>query len=158
MRIKTAMSFVRSCAKPSLTLLILLTLVVGKVVAQGDVTNQFQVLVKVAFMGKMVTNELACISTNVTIALDLRQYAGNVLTNHDESGTNTLATLEYFIAGWSITNEPAVSSNLITTMKQTLEYGISARAQLDTYQANTNNPPSLRQAAGRFLNALRGGN
>jgi len=126
--------------------------------AQSDVTNEVQVLCKIAFMGKSVSNELVNISTNTNISLDLRQYAANVLTNHDTAGTNTYETLEAFLTGWSITNEPTISSNLITTMKQTLEYGISGKAQLNTYIANTNISVHLRQIAEKMLYNLGGGN
>lgn len=126
--------------------------------AQSDVTNEVQVLSKIAFMGKSVSNELVNISTNGNIALDLRQYAANVLTNHDIAGTNSYAVLEAFITGWTITNEPAMSSNLISTMKQTLEYGISGKVQLDAYAANTNIPPHLRQIAEKMIHNLGGGN
>jgi predicted aminopeptidase len=119
--------------------------------AQGDVTNQLQVLSKMAFMGKSVSNELVNISTNQSIAADLRQYAATVLANHDTAGTNSYADLESFMANWSITSEPTVSSNLISLMKQTLEYGISGRSQLETYAANTNIPPDLRQVAERMI-------
>lgn len=125
---------------------------------QTDVTNEVQVLSKVGFMGKTVSNELVNISTNENVASDLRQYAADVLANHDTAGTNAYDTLEAFIAGWSITNEPAISSNLITTMKQTLEYGISGRVQLEAYAANTNIPPHLRQIAEKMLHNLGGGN
>ena len=125
---------------------------------QSDITNEVQVLSKIAYMGKAVSNELVNISTNDNIAADLRQYAGEVLANHDTAGTNTYETLESFITGWSITNEPPVSSNLITTMKQTLEYGISGKVQLEDYAANTNIPPYLRQIAEKILHNLGGGN
>lgn len=126
--------------------------------AQSDITNEVQVLTKVAYMGKAVSNELVNISTNENIAIDLRQYAGNVLTNHNTAGTNAYNTLESFITGWSITNEPPVSSNLITTMKQTLEYGISGKVQLEVYAANTNMPTHLRQIAKKMLHNLGSGN
>lgn len=126
--------------------------------AQSDITNEVQVLSKMAYMGKAVSNELVNISTNENIAADLRQYAGDVLSNHDTAGTNTYYTLESFITGWSITNEPPVSSNLITTMKQTLEYGISGKVQLEAYASNTNLPPHLRQIAEKMLQNLGGGN
>jgi hypothetical protein len=126
--------------------------------AQGDITNEVQVLSKVAYMGKAVSNELVNLSTNENIAADLHQYAGNVLANHDTAGTNTYDTLESFITGWSITNEPPVTSNLITIMKQTLEYGISGKVQLEAYAANTNLPTHLRQIADKMLHSLGGGN
>jgi hypothetical protein len=109
-------------------------------------------------MGKSVSNELVNISTNENIALDLRQYAANVLTNHDTAGTNSYETLNAFITGWSITNEPTISSNLIATMQQTLEYGISGKVQLDAYAADTNIPVYLRQIADKMLHNLGGGN
>mgnify|MGYP001481687229 CR=1 FL=1 len=126
--------------------------------AQSDITNEVQVLSKMAYMGKAVSNELVNISTNENIAADLREYAGDVLSNHDTAGTNAYDTLESFITGWSITNEPPVSSNLITTMKQTLEYGISGKVQLEAYASNTNMPPYLRQIAEKMLQNLGGGN
>lgn len=138
--------------------LVLMGVALCDVSAQGDITNEVQVLSKVAYMGKAVSNELVNISTNGNIAADLRQYAGNVLTNHDTAGTNAYTTLESFITGWSITNEPPVSSNLITTMKQTLEYGISGKVQLEAYAANTNMPTHLRQIADKMLHNLGGGN
>lgn len=98
------------------------------------------------------------ISTNENVASDLRQYAASVLANHDTAGTNAYDTLESFITGWSITNEPPVSTNLITTMKQTLEYGISGKAQLAAFTANTNMPVHLRQIADKMLHNLGGGN
>lgn len=138
--------------------LVLMGVALCDVSAQGDITNEVQVLSKVAYMGKAVSNELVIISTNGNIAADLRQYAGNVLTNHDDAGTNAYATLESFITGWSITNEPPVSSNLIATMKQTLEYGISGKVQLEAFAANTNLPTHLRQIADKMLHNLGGGN
>lgn len=138
--------------------LVLMGVALCDVSAQGDITNEVQVLSKVAYMGKAVSNELVIISTNGNIAADLRQYAGNVLTNHDAAGTNAYATLESFITGWSITNEPPVSSNLIATMKQTLEYGISGKVQLEAFAANTNLPTHLRQIADKMLHNLGGGN
>lgn len=156
MSIQINMPAARSFVKYSLVLVIFLIVAVDKAAAQNNVTNQFQVLAKVAFMGKLVASELTRISTNEAVVLDLRKYAASVLTNHDVSGTNAYETLESFIGKWSITNEPAVSSNLITTMKQTLEYGVSARVQFEAYQANTNNPISLRKCAERFLHSLRG--
>ncbi|MBU0714222.1 MAG: hypothetical protein KJ964_02555 [Verrucomicrobia bacterium] len=126
--------------------------------AQSDVTNEVQVLCKIAFMGKSVSNELVKISTNENIALDLRQYAANVVTNHNMAGTNSYGTLEAFITGWSITNEPTITSNLIATMKQTLEYGISGKVQLNAYVANTNISAQLRQIAEKMLANLWGEN
>lgn len=138
--------------------LVLMGAALRDVSAQSDITNEVQVLSKVAYMGKAVSNELVNISTNENIATDLRQYAGNVLANHDTAGTNAYDTLESFITGWSITNEPPVSSNLLTTMKQTLEYGISGKVQLEAYAANTNLPTHLRQIADKMLHSLGGGN
>lgn len=126
----------------------------GDVLAQSDVTNQAQVLWRIAFMGKAVSNELVNISTNQSHAADLRQYATSVLTNHDTAGTNSYAELESFIANWSITSEPTVSSNLISIMKQALEYGVSGFVQLEAYAANTNIPPDLRQVAERMIEKL----
>jgi len=143
---------------PVLAGLVLLHLALSDASGQTDITNEVQVLSKVAFMGKAVSNELVNISTNENVSSDLRQYAANVLANHDTAGTNAYDTLESFITGWSITNEPPVSSNLITTMKQTLEYGISGKAQLGTYAANTNIPTHLRQIAEKMLHNLGGGN
>jgi hypothetical protein len=138
--------------------LVLMGVALCDVSAQSDITNEVQFLSKVAYMGKAVSNELVNISTNENIAADLRQYAGNVLANHDTAGTNAYDTLESFITGWSITNEPPVSSNLITTMKQTLEYGISGTVQLEAFAANTNMPTHLRQIADKMLRNLGGGN
>ncbi len=126
--------------------------------AQSDATNALQILSKIAFMGKSVSNELVNISTNENVTIDLRQYAGNVLTSHDTAGTNSYETLETFITGWSITNEPTVTSNLISIMKQTLEYGVSGMTQLEVYAANTNIPSHLRQIAEKMIRNLGGGN
>lgn len=124
---------------------------------QSDITNQVRTVIKVAFMGRAVSNELVNISTNESVAADLRQYAANALTNYNAAGTNAYETLESFITGWTITNEPAISSNLITTMSQILEYGASAKAQLSAFVASTNTPAHLQQTAAKMLQNLDGG-
>ena len=91
----------------------LLTLVIVTFNAHGqdDVINTLQILTKSAYMAKAVSNEFVGISGNTNVTVDLRLFAANILANHDASGANSFQTVNAFITGWTMTNEPVISSN-----------------------------------------------
>jgi len=126
------------------------------VLSQGEenITNAVQMVMKVAFMGKAVSNELVRISQDQGLSSDIRQLASDALLNHDSSGTNTYEEIVSFVTSWTMTNEPAMTSNTITVMKASLELGVSAFGQLQAYASDTNTPLYLRDIAGRMVTNL----
>ncbi len=121
---------------------------------EENITNAVHMVMKVAFMGKAVSNELVRISQDDGISGDIRQLAADTLQNHDSSGTNTYEEIESFVTNWTMTNSPAMTSNTIAVMKESLELGISALGQLGCYASDTNTPPYLRNIAGRMVTNL----
>ena len=121
---------------------------------QENITNTVHVLMKSAFMGHAVSNELVRISQDAGVPLDIRQLATGVLQNHDASGTNTFEQIDGFIGDWTMTNEPSMTSNTIAVMEESLELGISALVQLQTYASDTNTPAHLRAVAGQMVTNL----
>lgn len=117
----------------------------------GDVTNAVHTVIKVAFMGKAVSNELVRISQDGTIGADIRQLAANVLENHDHSGTNSYDEIAAFVTNWTMTAEPPMTTNTISVMRKSLELGVSAFNQLQGYVSDTNTPPYLREVAGQMV-------
>lgn len=122
--------------------------------AEENITNSVHMVMKVAFMGKAVSNELVRISQDEGLSSDIRQLASDALQNHDRSGTNSYDEIESFVTNWTMTNEPAMTSNTISVMKGSLELGISALGQLEDYASDTNTPPYLRDVAGRMATKL----
>jgi hypothetical protein len=114
----------------------------------------FQTLSKVALMGQAVSGELKKISSDSNISDDLRQLATQAVDHHDNAGTNSYEQLKLFISTWTITNEPPVSSNTVLLMKRILEYGASAKVQLEAFSLNTNTPVAYRESASRILSVL----
>jgi len=121
---------------------------------EENITNSVQMVIKVAFMGKAVSNELVRISQDEGISSNIRQLASDALQNHDTSGTNTYEEIESFVTNWTMTNEPAMTSNTIAVMKDSLELGISAFGQLADYASDTNTPLYLRSIAGQMVTNL----
>ncbi|MDD4117446.1 MAG: hypothetical protein PHI39_04440 [Kiritimatiellae bacterium] len=107
-----------------------------------------------AHMGKVVSNELVRVSEDTGLSQELRDYASDVLSNHDASGTNTYAEIETFLDGFSITNEPTISSNVILIMQTSIELGISAKQKLQAYVVDTNMTENLRDMSQRMLDSL----
>jgi hypothetical protein len=119
--------------------------------ANGNVTNAVHTVIKVAYMGKAVSNELVRISQDGTITTDIRQFAVNVLANHDHSGTNSYDEIAAFVTNWTMTAEPPMTTNTIAVMGKSLELGKSAFNRLQGYASDTNTPPYLREMAGRMV-------
>ena len=145
-------SFKRSILASATCLVLLGCVVLTR--GEENITNVVQMVMKVAFMGKAVSNELIRISQDDGISSDIRQLASDALQNHDRAGTNTYEEIESFVTNWTMTNEPAMTSNTIAVMKESLELGISALGQLEDYASDTNTPEYLQDLAGRMVTNL----
>ena len=135
------------------------TIAISILIAHGASADDdrvvFETLLKVASMGQVVTTELSALSTNQVIPETVRFAAKDALRTHDRSATNSFQTLDMFIRGWTITNEPPRNAETIALMKRTMELGYSATRQLEAFVADTNRPPQIRNWATRFLTTTR---
>ena len=120
--------------------------------ARGDnITNVVHTVIKSAFMGKAASNELVRISQDNTIDVTIRQSAENAIQNHDHAGTNSYVEISAFLTNWTITAEPPMTTDTIAVMKKSMELGVSALGQLQSYVSDTNTPLYLKEVAERML-------
>jgi hypothetical protein len=115
-----------------------------------DWTNRVQTLVRMAYMGKAVSNELARIAGDPARPAEVRQAAQAAL-QESRPGTNDLASLESFLSGWTMTNAPLVDLALIAQMDAILDYGASAVSIMEADAADTNSPAWYGAVLGHML-------
>ena len=72
----------------------------------------------------------------------------------NRAGTNSLESISAFLAGWSVTNEPAIDLDTIGVMDGVLDYGASAKAIMEADAADEGMPSWYRTLMGHLLQSL----
>jgi len=119
------------------------------------VVNKAQMLIKTSHTKIVFSNELVRVSTDITIAPPVRQFALEALQTYDSSATNTYQEIEVFVQTWPFTTEePPMTTDTIVVMKRGLEVGSSAYVHLQGFLSDTNIPALVRGDFGRLATNL----
>lgn len=121
------------------------------------VVKKVQFLVTASYGKIGVSNELVRVSTDITFAVPIRQFASEALQTYDKSATNTYEEIVAFFKAWTFAEEPPMTTNTILVMKRSLEIGSSAFVQLQSLQSDTNIPALYRQYIGEAVTNILSG-
>lgn len=126
----------------------------GEAAAQeADWTGRVQTLTRMAYMGPSVAEKLERIAGSGDYAAEIRQAAQTALEKK-RAGTNSLESIAAFLAGWSVTNEPAIDLATIGLMDEALEFGASAKAIMEADAADAGMPSWYRTLMGQLLQGV----